>query len=117
MRTYQKGARWERELLRYLNHKGFSVVRVSASGNQLYPLDVLALKPGLTLAIECKSSQKQLFKKEQVEKLIEWAERAGAIPILAWKQGRRWLFLPAKSWSAGSREWMELKDLLIALMI
>ncbi|MEM5797812.1 MAG: hypothetical protein QXP39_02920 [Candidatus Aenigmatarchaeota archaeon] len=115
MKTYAKGVRWEREILHYLNHLGFSVIRSASSGSRLYPLDVLAIKSGFILAIECKYSDKMIFKKNNVQGLVEWAKRAGAIPLLAWKKNGKWLFTPAKDWLTGNEFWIELHDLLKAI--
>ena len=95
MNLYQKGAAFERQLIRFLSYKGFSVSRTASSGGCLYPVDILAMKKGTILAFECKAHKaKPRLQKEKFRKFKEWCENAGAMGFLAWKAPQnRWLFL------------------------
>ncbi len=111
IKTGAKGARFERDLLRFLDYKGFAVMRAPSSGGELSPLDIVAIKGGLVLAIEAKNhSAKPRLDGEKVRRMGEWCGRAGAIGILAWKKPRgalpfpkqgMWLFLPFADAAAG----------------
>ena len=112
LKTGAKGARFERDLLRFLDYKGFAVMRAPSSGGELSPLDVVAIKRGLVLAIEAKNyAAKPRLDADKVRRMQDWCTRAGAIGILAWKKPRKvepfpeqstWLFLPFTDAAAGS---------------
>lgn len=122
MKTYAKGARFERELLQFLNYKKFAVLRVPSSGNKVSPVDIVAIKKGLVVAIECKAWDR-LPKppKDQLNRMKEWSDRAGAIGFVAWKKpGNTWLFLPVENALNNMYEeenWIEMENLLNALEI
>ncbi len=98
----ERGASYERKLAQELWDRGFAVVRAGSSGGGLrkrYAPDIVALKKGVVLAIEVKktSSLPLYVRSEQIEKLLEFAERAGALPLIAVKlPGREWLFVDAR---------------------
>lgn len=122
MKTYAKGARFELELLHFLNGKGFSCIRAPSSGGYISPVDVVALKKGLTLGIECKSwSKKPKINKKQLTRLRSWCDNAGAIGFIAWREsGNRWLFLCLEDAEANKYEdenWIGMERFLGALMI
>ncbi len=129
MKTYAKGSRAEREILHYLNHKGFSCVRVPSSGGFISPLDVLAIKKGLILAFEIKNHKtKPRLNKKQLSSFSEWCRRAGALGFVAWRRttppnltaSERWLFLRINDAEQGNYEddnWIERNMLLNALDI
>ncbi len=97
--TTAKGARFERDILHFLNGKGFSCMRAPSSGNWLSPVDVVAIKRGSVLAIECKNhSKKPKLNQKSMQKFREWCDRAGATGLLAWQvpgtgSGASWKFL------------------------
>lgn len=119
MKTYAKGARFERELLQFLSYKGFSCIRGASSGGYFSPVDIVAIKKGLVLGIECKSwSKKPRLEKKKLLKLKEWCQRAGALGVLAWKSGPKWLFLGIDDAEKGNYEddnWIELDRFLDAV--
>jgi Holliday junction resolvase len=84
-----KGTRRERELLEKMLKEGYIVHRVAGSGLGREAIcDVLAIKKGEILFIECKSKKKAYYSKEhkkQLENLIKIAKLCGAKPILAVK--------------------------------
>tara|TARA_Y100000310_G_scaffold327497_2_gene393974 strand:+ start:7989 stop:8402 length:414 start_codon:yes stop_codon:yes gene_type:complete len=97
MAYYNKGANAERELIHALFKRGLAVIRVAGSGKTSLPSpDVVALKPGLQLAIECKAWNKKhlSISNAQMEELTIWSEMAGADLWIAWKIPRKgWRFL------------------------
>lgn len=121
MKTYAKGARAEREILHFLNYKGFSVCRIPSSGGYMTPADIIAMKGGLIIALECKNySKKPRLEKKKLKRFKEWCQRAGAIGFLAWRNSSRWLFLKISDAEAGNYEdgkWIEMKNLLSAFGI
>ncbi len=97
MTRYAKGANAERELIHELFNRGFSVVRVAGSGKTALPApDIIALSQQKKLAFECKawSSSSVAIPLEQMRELVQWCERAGVEPFVAWKFPREgWFFL------------------------
>ncbi len=94
---YKKGANAERELAKMLKEMGFGVIRAAKSGGKISTPDVVAAKKGKILAIECKTwNRKPSLKKEEMKELLEWAKRAGAQAILAWRKRGKWFFYELK---------------------
>jgi Holliday junction resolvase len=97
MARYNKGANAERELIHMLFKRGLAVLRVAGSGSTSLPSpDVVAMKPGMQLAIECKAWSKAYLRisNAQMEELYKWSEMAGAELYIAWKIPRKgWRFL------------------------
>jgi holliday junction resolvase Hjr len=97
MARYNKGANAERELIKLFAKNGFAVLRVAGSGTNPLPCpDVVALKDGVAIAIECKA-KKGIYLPitvEQIEEEVSWAKMAGSKFLVAWKVPRKgWLFL------------------------
>ena len=104
MKLYAKGAGYERELLHVLKSKGYAVIRSASSGGQHTPIDILAIKKGSMLAIECKAWAKMpKLDREKVEAMEQWCDKAGAHGFLAWRKvdTHTWHFLPLADVSAG----------------
>lgn len=119
MKTYSKGVRAERELLHFLNYKGFACVRQASSGGFLTPVDIVAIKGGLIIGIECKSHKtKPKLEKKQLKRFKEWCDRAGALGFLAWRREGKWLFLriqDAEQNLYDDENWFEMDSLLEVL--
>lgn len=81
--------------------RGFAVMRAPASGSKvkkaIYP-DVVAIRKGHIAVFEVKSRSKGeniYIEKEQVNKLVEFATRAGGKAYIAVKVvGSDWVFIP-----------------------
>ncbi|MFH1294535.1 MAG: hypothetical protein ABIH90_01165 [Candidatus Aenigmatarchaeota archaeon] len=114
MKTYAKGSRGEREILHILHSKGFSCVRAASSGGFFSPMDIVAIKKGVVIGLECKAwAKKPHLEKPKARAFIEWCERAGAMGFLAWRTTGKWLFLDLKNINAGNyseENWLELTD-------
>jgi Holliday junction resolvase len=120
MKFYRKGVRSERELVHFLNQKGFSVSRTASSGGFLYPVDIVALKKGLILAFECKAHRiKPRLQKDRLKNFRDWCDRAGAMGFLAWRAPQnRWFFLrmeDAEKNNYGDENWIEMGNFLKAV--
>jgi len=88
---YYKGKRAEHQLVRYLQKRGWAVMRAPASGRRSkrlkYP-DVVAVKDGRTLIFEVKFRSRLgtvYLYEEQVEALRWWAKRSGGDAYIAIK--------------------------------
>lgn len=98
-----RGYRAERELVTQLWRRGFAVMRAPASGAKIkkakYP-DVVAIRKGRVAVFEVKSRSHEetvYIEREQVLKMIEFAERAGGKAYAAIKiSGKDWVFVPAE---------------------
>lgn len=121
MKTYAKGARNERELLHFLNYKGFSCVRAASSGGYLSPVDVVAIKDGRVLGLEIKAwTKKPKLERKKLERFKKWCKNAGAMGFLAWRTRGKWLFLRLEDAEAkryDDENWIEMERFLEALMI
>lgn len=97
-----RGFQHERELVRKFWKAGFAAVRGPASGAKVKVAvqpDVVAIKDGLVLVAEVKTMSRRstlYVRREQVERLKEFAKRAGGRAYLAVKvigEGS-WRFVP-----------------------
>ena len=91
-----RGDRAERELIKLLSSLDFSAARIAGSGNNT--ADVIASKRGNIFAFECKSWATTVrIKEKQLDGLLEFSEKAMAIPLIAIKKEREgWKFLKAE---------------------
>ncbi|WP_456435828.1 hypothetical protein [Methanopyrus sp.] len=83
--SYQRGADFERQLVRYLREHGGEAVRVAGSRGYV---DVVGYAPAMGhVAIECKvrRDDRLYVRREEIEGLTEFAERFRAEPMIAWK--------------------------------
>jgi Holliday junction resolvase len=87
-RHYQKGANFERSLVRAFWDSGFAALRSAGSGSAPFPIpDVIAAKGNRIIILECKTTAKESFRldKEDVEKLQRFRERADCEAYIAVK--------------------------------
>ncbi|MBI4163211.1 MAG: hypothetical protein HY513_06010 [Candidatus Aenigmarchaeota archaeon] len=95
VKAYTKGYAAERSLVHTLAALGFMVIRAPRSGRIGLPSpDIVAIKNGRMLVIECKS-RKDAFtvEQEQLAELKAWQDH-GALALIAWKQSYKgWSFL------------------------
>jgi len=115
MAHYNKGANAERELIHTLSDKGFAVLRVAGSGVSPLPSpDVVALKNGRILAIECKAWKGNYLAIPCVTMSdeVNWAKTAGAEFFVGWKIPREgWLFVKFEHFhNAGKNFMISLDD-------
>lgn len=78
--SYRKGRRFEWEVRRLLESKGFLVIRAARSK----PVDLVAMKGGEIYLVECKYSSR--IRTRDMARLMEAAEKAGARLVLASKK-------------------------------
>ncbi|MGC8556365.1 MAG: Holliday junction resolvase Hjc [Conexivisphaera sp.] len=107
-RSRRRGLDRERDLARRLWEMGFASIRAPASGakaKRFVQPDVVAARAGTIFAFEVKArSELPIYvDSEQVEKLAEWARRAGARALLAIHYKREWRFLPLEAASRVGR--------------
>ena len=93
MHTYKKGYRAEKELIKLLSSLGYAVLRTPKSGKNT--IDVIACKRGQIFVFECKNwKSKVRVNEKQLDALIDFSEKAGAIPLIAIKKENKfWKFL------------------------
>jgi len=87
---YQKGAGFERDLVTKFWENGWSALRVAGSGSTPHPVpDVVAVKDGKTIAIECKTTTgERLSLKKAVEGLCEFQKVSGCLAYIGVKFNR-----------------------------
>jgi len=116
MKTYAKGYRAERDLLRILNSHGYSCIRAASSGGFLTPVDVLAIKSGKALCFEIKSwAKKPKLGNDQLSRFSDWCNNAHGYGFLAWYNKNQWRFLPLKDVESKKYEdenWIDLDAFL-----
>ncbi|HLD98315.1 MAG TPA: Holliday junction resolvase Hjc [Candidatus Nanoarchaeia archaeon] len=115
MGNKHKGSNNERELLKMFSGYGWRAARVAGSGvNEESPCDLIAGKKGKKLAIECKSTRKniQYISKSQMSDFIVFSEIMGLKPVIAIKFLREgWIFLaPSKLRDTGNNWAISLED-------
>jgi len=84
MSSYRKGRRFEYRVRDSLEREGFFVARQTRSA---FP-DLIAIKKGKALLIECKVDKRHFTKRER-EELRALAERLGVEARLYWREGRK----------------------------
>ncbi len=117
----RRGFDAERELARILWSHGFAVIRGPASGAKAkhvtYP-DIVALYKGRIFVLEVKYrhslSQPLYVPLPQVEKLLEFAQRAGGEPLIAVKVPRRGWFLIAIDKAKRTKTALRIDDEILA---
>ena len=97
----RKGSRTERELLHKFFDNNWSCIRTAGSGSTTeLATDLIAGKKGRVLAIECKSSKKEIkryLKTEQIDGLKEFSKTFGAEAWIGMRyDNEAWLFLEPK---------------------
>jgi Holliday junction resolvase len=81
MSNYKRGRNFEYEVRDYYRALGYYVVR---SANSKGLADLVALKKGEVLLIQCKLNG--LIGSKERKEFVELAEKVGAKPIIAWKE-------------------------------
>lgn len=104
LRRYAKGARTERELLNILYANGYCVTRSAGSGVNAISPDLIAIKKGVCVSIECKAweSTSLALDREQFEKLLEWEHNSEFPTYVAWRMnGMGWYFIKLAEFERG----------------
>lgn len=78
-----RGSHFERRVRAHLEHDGYVVFRSAGSRS---PADLIALAPGQVLLLQCKASG--WIPPAERRELRALAARAGASPMLAYRDGR-----------------------------
>ena len=106
---YQRGVRYERELLHILDKKGFAVIRAAGSGGNVSVPDIIGIRKGQVIAFECKAWEKEPYiKKEKIDDFIKWCKKADAFGFIAWRHENKWKFKPIEDIKNKEKEWVEL---------
>ncbi len=115
---YDKGARSERELLGILSQAGFSVLRSAGSGVNALSPDLMAVRNGRVLAIECKAWNRGSISldPDQYEKLVEWKANTRFPTLVAWRMnGAGWFFIELEEFTKGRSNWNITKRKVLGL--
>jgi len=90
-------------------------MRAPSSGGWLSPVDIVAMKSGRILAIECKNhAKKPKLEERSIQSFKAWCQRAGATGLLAWQPpgpGSEWKFLrmeDAEAKKYGDENWFDI---------
>jgi len=87
MSGYVKGRRFEYRVRDFLRKNGFVVIRAAQSK----PVDLVCLRRGQAILVECKTEKSVLVTRRRQE-LLSLAEEAGAVPLLSVGKKRKLLF-------------------------
>ncbi len=93
MQRYAKGARGERELINLFYSLGFSVIRSAGSGVNSISPDIIAIKNGKGISLECKAwdSTSVAIEPEKWLALSEWQRNTLMDTYIAWRMsGEGW---------------------------
>ncbi len=91
VKTYHKGARAERELIRFFSERGFMVIRGAGSGTSGLSPDLLAFRGIQQYVVEAKAfeSEHLSLDREQFENLKKWQETTGMDTYVAWRRKKQ----------------------------
>jgi len=92
MTKYEKGRRFEYQVRDFFREHGFLVIRAAQSK----PIDLVCLKDGKSILVECKTNRKALGRHGK-EELLKMSESSQAIVILAYKEKRQIKLLNVKN--------------------
>lgn len=84
MTNYQKGRRFEYRVRDLFKEHGFVVIRAAQSK----PVDLVCLRNGIAVLVECKIRKSSLGKNGK-EVLRNMAQISKAIPVLAYREKRK----------------------------
>jgi len=84
MTNYEKGRRFEYRVRDLFKKHGFVVVRAAQSK----PVDLVCLKDGKSILVECKTNKRSLNSNKRKE-LLAMATTSKAIPVLAYRKKRK----------------------------
>ena len=90
--SYVKGRRFEYRVRDFFRAHGFLVIRPAQSK----PVDLICLRKGVMVLVECKTDKHALRKREK-QALLEMAETTSATPVLAYREKRQIKLLNLKS--------------------
>ncbi len=87
MTNYQKGANFERDIVKEFWVRGWAAVRSAGSGSVGHPVpDIIGVRYSQIIAIECKTTRKdRLYLKKAILNLSKFAEISNARSYLAVK--------------------------------
>lgn len=92
MSKYVKGRRFEYRVRDLFRGKGYLVIRAAQSK----PIDLICLKNGQTILVECKTDKSKLTMLRKLE-LLRLAQVSGASLILAYRRKRKIELIDLKS--------------------
>lgn len=92
MTNYEKGRRFEYRVRDLFKEQGFVVIRSAKSK----PVDLVCLKNGTSVLVECKTRKSSLGKNGR-EELLHMAKASRAIPVLAYREKRKVKLLNVKT--------------------
>lgn len=81
-KQYKRGRAFEYRTKEHFKRHGYFIMRSPRSGS---PVDLVAIRKGEALFIQCKTYKGHFTDKERIE-LIELSESVGAIPLLVYKE-------------------------------
>lgn len=84
MTNYEKGRRFEYRVRDMFKEHGFVVIRAAKSK----PVDLVCLKKGTSILVECKIRKSSLGKNGK-EVLLNMAKISKAVPVLAYREKRK----------------------------
>jgi Holliday junction resolvase len=105
---YIKGARSERELLNTFHSRGYSVIRSAGSGVNALGPDIIALKNGNAICIECKAWDRGSLSLDydQFEKLLEWESNTSFPTYVAWRMNNKgWFFVKLSEFTKNEKSY------------
>jgi len=82
-----KGRRFEYQVRDFFRKNGFVVIRAAQSK----PIDLVCLRRGEAIFVECKTEKSALGARRRQE-LLSLAEAAGAVPMLSVRKKRKLIF-------------------------
>ena len=105
VKTYHKGARAERELIKFFSEHGFMVIRGAGSGTSGLSPDVLVFRGIRQYVIEAKAIESEHLSLDlgQFENLRKWQEVTGMETYVAWRRKKE----KAENGDDSAKAWMK----------
>jgi Holliday junction resolvase len=104
MTNYEKGRRFEYRVRDVFKRHGFVVIRAAQSK----PIDLVCLKDGKSILVECKVNKSSLGRNGRKE-LLSMAKTSKAVPVLAYREKRKVKLLNVETSSQFSLSWSRAK--------
>jgi Holliday junction resolvase len=92
MTNYERGRRFEYQVRDFFREHGFLVIRAAQSK----PIDLVCLKDGKSILVECKINRKAM-RRQAREELVKMAESFHTIAVFAYKEKRQIRLLNTKT--------------------
>jgi len=105
MTNYSRGAAFENRVAHDFERHGYVSIRAAGSHS---PADVYAMRPGELILVQCKIDGR--LDPLEWNGFLDYSERAGGLPIMAERQGRKIVYHLITGRKDGTRKSQPMED-------